>query len=232
MHCATVNILYRPPSANKELFLNFCEEKFSHLVTHSNNVIISGDFNLCMMRASVNNQIASFYENMSSYAFTPTILNPTRFDLRSCSLIDNIFVSNCNNFTSGLLNADISDHLPIFIIYHEFYSPNISYAETITYRLINDDTLNHLYNIMHAENILNYEASSIDDHMYYLHNRLIENYKLCCPVRSKKISPKDKIKPWINDELKQYMRRRENFFELSKRKLVSRPFYNYYRNLV
>jgi len=74
-----VGCCYRPPSANKELFLNFCEEKFSNLDTNSNNLIISGDFNLCMMRASDNNRTASFYDNMSSHALTPTILNPTRF---------------------------------------------------------------------------------------------------------------------------------------------------------
>ena len=85
---------------------------------------------------------------------------------------------------------------------------------------------------MLAENILNYEATSINDHLEFLHNRLIENYKIYCPIRSKTVSPKDKIKPWIDDELKQYMRRRENFFELSKRNLVSRPFYNYFRNMV
>ena len=227
-----VGCCYRPPSANKEHFLNFCEQNFSNFDTNSNNIIISGDFNLCMMRASENNQIASFFDNMNSYAFTPTILNPTRFDLRSCSLIDNIFVSNCSNFTSGLLKADISDHLPVFIIYHEYFSPVISYTDTITYRLINEGTLNRLYIAMSSEDLYNYQATSIDDHLEFLHKRLIENYKNCCPIRSKTISPKDKIKPWINDELKQYMKRRENFFELFKRNLVSRQFYNYYRNLV
>merc|ERR1711942_99130 len=126
---------------------------------------------------------------MSSYALTPTILNPTRFDLRTCSLIDNIFVSNCSNFTSGLLKADVSDHLPIFIIYHEYFSPIIHNADSITYRLINDATLNELYTTMYAENLFNYEASSIDDHLEFLHERLLDNYKKCCPIRSKTISP-------------------------------------------
>ena len=61
-----VGCCYRPPSASKELFLNYCEEKFSNVDTNANNLIISGDFNLCMMRASDNNQTASFYDYMSS----------------------------------------------------------------------------------------------------------------------------------------------------------------------
>ena len=97
-----IGCCYRPPTSNKELFLNFCDEKFSVFNTNINDVIISGDFNLCMMRACDNNQLSSFYESMNSCALIPTILQPSRFDDRTCSLIDNFFVSNFGQFTSGL----------------------------------------------------------------------------------------------------------------------------------
>lgn len=53
---------------------------------------------------------------MFSSSFYPLISRPTRItNCTSATLIDNIFVKSLeDNFTSGLLLTDISDHLPIF----------------------------------------------------------------------------------------------------------------------
>ena len=54
---------------------------------------------------------------MFSSSFYPLILRPTRITSTSATLIDNIFVNSLeDNFTSGLLLTNISDHLPIFQI--------------------------------------------------------------------------------------------------------------------
>ena len=82
------------------------------------------------------------------------------------------------------------------------------------------------------EDLLNYNALSIDDHLETLHNRLLKNFHDSCQIRTKLISPKDKLKPWINNELKVYIKRRDNFFSSKKINLISESFYNYFRNLV
>ena len=221
-----VGCCYRPPASSRELFLQFCDENFSHLNTNVNDVIIAGDFNLCMLRASDSNQLASFYDTMHSCFLTPTILNPSRFSNDSCSLIDNIFVSNCNHFTSGLLRVDISDHLPIFLIKHNYFDlESSSRTETVTYRLINDDTLSRLYHAMLGANLLGCDLET-------LHFTLQENFCRCCPLKSKSISPKDRLKPWIGNDLKIYIKLRESYFCLFKRNLVSEQFYKSYRNFV
>ena len=56
---------------------------------------------------------------MSSYAFIPLIVRPTRITANSATLIDNIFTNNLenlNNSLNGVLITDISDHFPIFHI--------------------------------------------------------------------------------------------------------------------
>ena len=87
-----------------------------------------------MLRSSENHQLASFYENMNSFSLIAAILQPTRFNDNSCSLIDNIFVSKLNYFKSGLLTADISDHLPVFIVYKNYYTTNVVTTEKISFR--------------------------------------------------------------------------------------------------
>ena len=52
-----------------------------------------------------------------SPSFYPLISKPTRITRRSETSINNIFVNSLvDNFTSGLLSTDLSDHLPIFQI--------------------------------------------------------------------------------------------------------------------
>ena len=180
-----------------------------------------------------NNQNSCFYENMNTYSLTPIIFHPTRFDDRTCSLIDNVFVSNCNNIVSGLLCTDISDHLPIFIMYHNYFDVNVSSKlTTIRSRCVNSYTLNQLYNTMLNENLIDYHSTNLDEHIELLHSKLLQNFYSCCPIKTKTISPKDKLKPWIDSNLKILMKRRQNFFNLYKQNLVSKQFYNYYRNMV
>ena len=185
-----------------------------------------------MLRASESPPLASFYETMSSYSLIPTILQPSRFGDGTCSLIDNIFVSNLNDFKSGLLSADISDHLPIFIIYQNYYNSNIVNRDKISYRLVNEFTLNNLGVAINNANLHNYNIENIDDSVEHLHGTILENFYRCCPIKTKFVSPKDKLKPWINESIKRDIKQREHYFKLFKLKRVSKSFYNSVRNNV
>ena len=54
---------------------------------------------------------------MNDMALIPTICKPNRLTNSSYTPIDNVFASNLRNFVSGIFIIDISDHLPIFIIF-------------------------------------------------------------------------------------------------------------------
>lgn len=52
----------------------------------------------------------------------PKITRPSRVITHSATLIDNIVTNDIeNNTVSGLLLSDISDHLPVFMIYDNNY---------------------------------------------------------------------------------------------------------------
>ena len=50
------------------------------------------------------------------------ISRPTRKASSSCTLIDNFFLNNLNNFKSGIFTIDITDHFPIFKNYDKDFS--------------------------------------------------------------------------------------------------------------
>ena len=49
----------------------------------------------------------------------PLIHFPTRITRNKCSLLDNIFTNNLDYMLTGVLSADISDHLAVFGICHK-----------------------------------------------------------------------------------------------------------------
>ena len=73
-----------------------------------------GDFNIDML--NMTDTTITFLNTMSTFCFKPNIFSPTRLnnDGKFTSLIDNIFTNTTNDFFSGTIVYDISDHLPIF----------------------------------------------------------------------------------------------------------------------
>ena len=78
---------------------------------------ILGDFNLNLLDMNINRNVNLLVETMNAHSFFPIIMKPTRIVQSCATLIDNIFTDDKDCIVkSGILIADISDHLPIFAI--------------------------------------------------------------------------------------------------------------------
>ena len=76
-----------------------------------------GDFNVDLLKIEESRHSSDVLNYMFSSSFYPLLSRPTRITSRSATLIENIFVNSLeDNFSSGLLFTDLSDHLPIFQI--------------------------------------------------------------------------------------------------------------------
>ena len=74
-----------------------------------------GDFNVDLLKTSDDNAAGKLFNSLSSYFFTPHILQPTR--LRSKTLIDHIFFNSLEYHSySGNLLYELSNHLTQFFI--------------------------------------------------------------------------------------------------------------------
>lgn len=82
------------------------------------NCYIAGDFNIDLFRMDSNNETSSFFNNLLTYSFFPSIVKPTRITDVSATLIDvyrNAF-DVIDDIQPGILYTDICDHLPVFIV--------------------------------------------------------------------------------------------------------------------
>ena len=227
--------VYKPNRSDDHLFI----EKLSHLLsTNSKNnyhdIILMGDFNFDLLKYEENNITQDFLNTMNSQSLIPVISKPTRVTDSSATLIDNIFISNPINFTSGIIITDISDHFPIFINLRSVFSRNIDDPNIkIEYRLINDNTMKNFHQTVSSidfTDIINTEDCSTA--ISQLTDLLDYNYKLCFPIKIKTISYKNFVKPWITKEILSIIKKRHDYYLLFRKKLIHKKTYTDYRNYV
>jgi hypothetical protein len=115
-----IGTVYRPPSANFEIFYVHMDTILNNLTTakaRNMSIYLMGDYNLNIDNYGIDNCVTNFVNLVYSYGMFPLINQPTRITINSQTTIDNIFISNLEHIrVSGILTIDITDHLPIFTI--------------------------------------------------------------------------------------------------------------------
>ena len=152
-------------------------------------------------------------------------------------IIDNIF-TNCKSSPEivGLFITDISDHLPIFSIYNNYFTYNLILTKQkyITFRSLNCSNINYL-----KKSLFDYDWKHIyDDNdpnsafesfckiytdLYFKH----------CPLIKKKTSDFYN-KPWISDNLKKCIAKKNKFYKclLKNNNAFNKQRYISYKNIL
>ena len=97
-----VGIVYKPPNASTDDFLQFINDTAEYLITQNVPCYLLGDFNINLLKdeKKANDLINLLY----SHNFFPTVTKPIRVTKHSASLIDHIWSNNLQNLeASGIL---------------------------------------------------------------------------------------------------------------------------------
>ena len=93
-------------------FLGYLEICLNKLSNENKEVYLCGD----LLKLHGVNNYKKFYELTSSYGYLPQILQPTRIQGDSATIIDNIFTNICDRkIESGNIITDFSDHYSQFV---------------------------------------------------------------------------------------------------------------------
>ena len=119
---STYNLLmvaiYRPHSDSVAIFLISLNSLLNSDKLKRKKIFIMGDLNVDLINSSIDGQ--TFMNELQSLFFTYLINKPTRFPPNNSNglptLLDRIWTNDILNFTSGILNLDITDHLPTFVL--------------------------------------------------------------------------------------------------------------------
>ena len=70
-------------------------EELIRVITYKNKIfILTGDFNLNLLKHVKSPGVSKFLENFLSHNFLPQITLPTRITEKTATLIDNILINN------------------------------------------------------------------------------------------------------------------------------------------
>ena len=138
--------IYGPPNANAILFIDKLSELMSIISGNVyEEIILRIDFNLDILNYDNNENTLNLLNSLTSQSLIAIITKPSRIINQTATLIDNIFINQPNEFVSGILISDISDHLPLFILKRNLFTKKSSQQNTnVKYRLINDSTITNL----------------------------------------------------------------------------------------
>lgn len=206
---------YRPPKAAREneAIATFTDEFKGVLETFSSrpNVVLSGDFNMNLLKLNENDVINSMVDNLMSLGFVPSITLPTRFaeQYGTSSLIDNIFLRTnfeCNSYSTCILTTKISDHfaccLSLFLPPNKYIGKKPPKTVTITsYSPENiQNFIDYLSNINFHEVLIHIEDEDPDTNYKIFASIIEEARRSCFPSKSVKFNRhRHRHKEWISN---------------------------------
>ena len=240
-----VGCVYRHPSSDIPI-TEFAEKHLEPIINkiskEKKECMLMGDFNIDLLKSGGDNTASKFYNNLTSYFFTPFILQPSR--LRSKTLIDNIFFNSLEYHSySGNLLIELSDHLTQFVIL-EGYIKERNLPETAMlkkdFKQFNEREFEELVvNGLNWEEICMIRIGDSNASFKSFHDTL--NFHIDEMVPSRQVTLKQfrlMLKPWITKDILKKCDERDSLLKELKeendpiRKKILRTNYNALRNQV
>ena len=125
--------IYRPHSGTINSFCDEIATIMQDPILRNRRCFLTGDININLIQES--SVHSHFVDTLQSHHFFPVICLPTRYspnadDNIQPSLLDQIWCNSLNMYNAGVVQYDITDHLPAFLQF-PFSSPNTSAEESI-----------------------------------------------------------------------------------------------------
>ena len=192
-----VTIIYRYPKADLAVFFVDLE---CFLSKSSANHIILGDLNIDYL----NDNMSEEYKNLIAlYSFCNTITIATRFSKQhhKWTCLDHILINfSTSDIFSGTINADVSDHLPTFLITSKLNTLSVSSNSLTTLKQVKYDLL--LDKLRHVNWDAVYSSGNANDcYDAFLHE--LDTWTEKCST-TRKIQTNQKYsspkKPWLTKQ--------------------------------
>ena len=189
--------LYRPPNGDVEHFCEQVDILCKSLPDRENsNIIIGGDININFAKNS--NHKSMLNRIMKRFSFSQLINEPTR-PLYGDNIVDLIFSNSSKIESTGLLDWNVSDHVPTFV--------NIKKKKTVfvkdkftgrSYLDFDEDAFLNLLRPHLTQAIMN-NMNDVNEKWGHFYTSVDSELNKICPIREfcfKKDKP-----PWLTNDL-------------------------------
>lgn len=194
------------------MFKVWMEEMYSK--TSQKVMFICGDFNIDLLNPNKHKMTEEFINTIYSMSLYPKITIPSRITSHCATLIDNIFTNVLEGDTvSGSLVNDISDHLPVFIIYDSNYKKD-KCANNLKYKRVRtEESMIAFRNELLTQHWgIIYEEEDIDK----AYDKFLTIFKLLydrnCPLKPYRRKQKYIDSPWITKGLQNACKKKNTLY--------------------
>ena len=201
-----VGVIYRPPNRDIESFWFHLRQILDRLKSCRQYCHLLGDYNINLLKADDHISTSNFIDDMYSYSFIPMITKPSRITDRCSTLIDNIFTNAIQEtkIFNGLLYTDISDHLPVFVIFKDISKEKDNGKDDfISKRSFHPDKIANFRKALQTTNWDEKINTIMDPQQSFsaFHNHFNRLYNKYFPMKEMKIGYKTR-KPWLTSAMK------------------------------
>ena len=216
-------VVYRQPGeANVKDFLEMMEKWLTTFSKNSNEIFITGDMNLDLLKYKSHPATSEYLDLMSLYGLLPKITYPTRLKHSSATLIDHIFFKHpC---MAGIISTELAgshgytDHFPIFCILE--FKKEAQEIRTFTIKYFNKDGDKQRQDSLQRENwddVLNESNPNLAFQTFL--GKYTKHYTEALTIKTLRSDSKRIPKnPWMNSCILKKMRKRDRLSKLSHRR--------------
>ena len=228
--------MYRHPKASLESFTQYIYSCLDKIRNNNKLCVILGDFNINLLNFESHVATENFINTMSSYCYSPQILQPTRITHHSATLIDNIFFNSLDYYLmSGNLLYDISDHLPNFLVINKFSTlpKNFEMYKRCYSKMNQADFVSEVH-LLNWNDILPHN-NNVNDVFDSFINKITDIVDKFAPIKKlSKRQVKTLAKPWVTAGIRASIQVKNRLYKKYMRSRNTHTFaiYKLYRNKI
>ena len=224
--------VYRPHSDTIDNFNLHFTNILNNRLLKNKFCIIMGDLNICLLRPKIPN--LNFSNILFSHHFNPLITKATRFpqiEGEEPSCLDHIWINKFVELDAGIINIDVSDHLPTFVNL-KICSILKNEKIKVQFRVVNDLNKQRFRDMLSNFDWNNIISQNTDTYAEKFTETLDNLYCSAFPLKTKHILKKHNHSPWITEPIRKLILAKSQYFQLYKLSLVSLDENKIFRNKV
>jgi len=221
--------IYRPHSDTILNFGNRLDEMLQGSNLGNSKTVLTGDLNINLLNEECVDT-CSFITMLQTMNFLPAITKPTRFPSGDVhcqpTTLDHIWINGFQNYVSGIISLDITDHCPTFISIKTKIQD--CGKVKVSFR---DHTPSAVDNFLCLLGKIEWQfCGDVSSDVKYFIDSLSRLYNRSFPMKVRFIGQKRLNKPWLSAGLMKSIRTKSRYFKLYKLGLISRELNNKYKN--
>jgi len=198
-------------------------------------VFFGGDYNIDFLNQNLNSTASNFLNFLSQIGLASTICKPTRVTTQTQSSVDNFLVStNFNELSSGIIQTDISDHFPIFLLYKTNSLSGKKKSKTIVKRDFSAENIKEFeYKLVVTDWTGVYRTNSANSAYEKFLDKIKEAYDLSFPEKEVTLKTKNIDNQWMTRGLRKSSKFKQRLYVkfLKRRTKKNEENYKRYKNM-